>query len=321
MSRSFIVSGLILLTVAVGCSRYVDSRDPVQSLPGDPPVPIGLSARSGSGQAAIAWEVSNATDVAIYRIFVADSTGTGYALLDTTTADSISIEDLVAGQRYFFRVAAVMTSGLQGDLSAAVTVRVRYLSIAIEDGNRYTNSRQVKIRLYTQTDETTFFMLSEDTGFTDASYLPFVDTVVNFILSDNDTAKTVYARMLFSDGSMSADPISDEITLDTRAQIDSVFFSPVSGSTGQTIELGLVTGETGGVATVSFGSITDVPLYDDGTYPGDIPDNGIYNGVWVVPAGPLGKDTVTVTGAFTDAAGNVAFPITSQDMLIISTNP
>ncbi|MFH1372675.1 MAG: fibronectin type III domain-containing protein [bacterium] len=312
MSRSFIVIGLILLTVAVGCSRYIDSRDPVQSLPGDPPVPTGLSARSGNGQAAIAWEVSNAADIAFYRIFVADSTGTGYALLNTTTADSITVGELIPGRRYFFRVAAVMTSGLQGDMSAPVTVRVRYLSIAIEDGNRFANSRQVKIRLYTQNDETTYFMLSEDAGFADASYLPFVDTVVNFTLSDDDTTKTVYARLLFSDGSMSADPISDEIILDTRAQIDSVFFTYDQGN--GLIKLGLVTGETGGVATVSFGSVTDVPLYDDGTYPGDIPNNGIYNGIWVVPAG-FSISNGVVTGAFTDAAGNVAFPISAQQFL------
>lgn len=321
-----VIATVLLFATVVGCGRYVDSRNPVRSLPDGGPVPINLLARvNNTGSVTVSWEVSDSARVARFRIYVSDSTGSNYVLRDSTTGYGITIDGLLINQRYFFKVAAVMGGGLQGELSEAVSAKVMYLSITIQNDRKYTNTRDVQVRINSPPTETSHLMLSEDPTFADAVYVPLTGMQASFTLSEGDGVKTVYVRLQFSDGSQSGELLFDDIILDTHARIDSVFFTPsgVTFSAGETITFGLDASETGGDASVSFTGMTGmekVSLFDDGTN-GDLDaGDGVYLGYWVVPT-TFALYNGHVTGSFTDAATNRASQITSQHLLNINSAP
>jgi len=322
--KSIWVIAAVLLSVAViiGCSRYIESEDPVRSLPGEVPVPVNLVARvSNAGTVTLSWEVSDSASVARFRIYISDSTQSSYTLRDSTGSFSMTVDGLLANQRYFFKVAAVINEGLQGELSGAVSAKAMFLSITIANGKEYTNSRNVLIQINAP-PETSHLMLSEDSTFADAVYVQFIGTQTSFTLSEGDGDKTVYARLLFGDGSQSGEPLFDDITLDTHARIDSVFFTPtgITFSPGDTVTFGLDAGESGGTARVSFTGVGEVKLFDDGTNGDLTADDGIYHGNWIVPV-TFTLYNGSVTGSFNDAAGNVAAQITAQQLLNINSPP
>jgi hypothetical protein len=314
---------ILLAAAVVGCSRYIESRNPVRSLPDAGPVPINLTARLDNGSVTISWEVADSADIARFRVYVADSTGLDYTPWDSTTGFSITPEGLKINQRYFLKVAMVAYSGLESELSEAVSARVMYLSIMIQSDREYTNSRDVQVRISCPPEETSHLMLSEDSTFSNAVFVWFDSTGTSFQLSEGDGVKTVYARLQFFDGTRSGELLSDNIILDTRARIDSVFFTP-SGDTfssGETITFGLNAGETGGEASVAFTGAGVMPLYDDGANGDSNAGDGIYSGSWVVPDDFTFLYNGDVTGSFTDAVGNQAVQIGAQQLLNINKTP
>ena len=302
--------GLMLLTV--GCDRYIDSRDPVRTLPDPPPTPYNLTAAVDAESVLLRWEVGDPGAVARFRIYRADSADTaGFRLVDSTagTEDSIRIGNLPTNRAYAFAVASVDAGGREGYRSTPIVVRLAPMSIVINDDAEYTNRRQVQIR-FTAPASTVQVILAEDSAaLGTAPVLPFAASR-NFTLSEGDGLKSVYCRLVFDNGTTSGRPIYDDIVLDTRAAIDSVYFSP-SGSVFApgdlvTFFLAAADGETGGTAAVSFGGET-VTLFDDGLRGDSTADDGVYSAAWVVPAG-LALQDVLVEGTFTDAAGNSADP-------------
>lgn len=317
-----VILTILLLATVLGCSRYVDSRDPVRSLPEDGPVPFNLLAQVNSdGSLTLSWEVSGITRVSQFRIYVADSTESNYTLRDSTTESSKTLNGLLINRRYFFKVAAVAKGGPEGDPSEAVSARVSFLSILIDKNDEYANNLNVLIQINAPL-QTSHLMLSEDSTFADAIYVPFQGTQTSFTLSDGDGTKAVYARFQFSDGSQSGGLISDDIILDTRARIDSVFFTPsgVTFSAGDIITFGLDAGETDGEAGVSFTGLGEVPLFDDGTNGDPDSRDGIYQGYYVVPNN-FNLNNGQVNGSFTDAAGNNAAELSAQEPLNIFSPP
>jgi fibronectin type 3 domain-containing protein len=322
MKRSIILLTALLLAAISGCDRYIESRDPVRSLPEDVPVPVNVMAEvNGSGTVTLYWEVTDTAEVKLFRIFVADSTDSDYRLYDSTTGFSATLSRLLVNRRYFFKVAAVTRYGLQGDWSEAVTARPTLFSISIENGKEYINKREVQIRVNAPTG-TSHLMLSEDSTFADASFVSFTGAPASFTLSEGDGVKTVYARLQFSDGSRSGELLQDDIILDTHAAVDSVFFTPVgvTFSPGDTVLFGLDAGETGGEASASFTGVSRINLYDDGTNGDPIEGDGIYRGRWVVPVDFTLYNGV-VTGSFQDRAGNSALPVTAQQVLNVNSPP
>lgn len=206
---------ILLAAAVVGCSRYIESRNPVRSLPDAGPVPINLTARLDNGSVTISWEVADSADIARFRVYVADSTGLDYTPWDSTTGFSITLEGLKINQRYFLKVATVAYSGLESELSEAVSARIMHLSIMIQNDREYTNSRDVLIQVSSPPKETSHLMLSENPTLTDAVFVWFDSTGTSFQLSEGDGVKTVYARLQFTDGTRSG-ILSDDIVLDTR---------------------------------------------------------------------------------------------------------
>jgi hypothetical protein len=130
----------------------------------------------------------------------------------------------------------------------------------------------------------------------------------------------VYARFRDGDGSENVGFIRDDITLDTRASIASV----TENSGGRTLEAGdtlhltLDGGEIGGTASVDLAGLNTVNLFDD-TPASPTPD-GIYEADFVIPGG-VSVINGTITGNFTDAAGNKAQARTALTFVSIANVP
>jgi len=328
--KSKIYIGLIsLLTVVIiaglfGCSRYVDSRDPVRSLPATGSVPENLLVRVSSSTALLGWEAEGTAADSRFRVYVYDSdfatdSATARAMRHYDTSGyEISIADLPVNQTYYFRVALLIDGDLEGELSDPVSAYITHWSVVIEQGDEYTNSRDVRV-LINSSGLTTHMMISEDSTFVGKQFEPF--TPVNtFTLSDGDGLKTIYARLDFSDGTELAALLSDDIILDTEAEADSVvFIAPDTISTGDTVMFYLFSPEINGQATVTFSASVTVTLYDDGSHADVIADDGLYAGRYVVPVN-VSVSNGQVTGSFTDAAGN-RITISDDDFINIYNTP
>lgn len=318
MKTKVITSLIIISVLAVSCSRYIDSRDPVRSLPEAGPVPYNVQVHINDRSVTLAWQVADTAAVSKYRVYVADSTAANYLLTDSTTELQATVSNLLVNQKYFFRIASVSSAGLESPRSEAVSARVSLLSITISDNNEFTNSRDVLVGI-NGPPTTTHVILSEDPAFSDAVFEAYAP-LQNFHLTDGDGEKIVYGKLQFADGSESGELLSDDIILDTRTFIESVEFSPsgMTFSTGDTVYFELTAVETHGQAWVLFTGVSRVNLYDDGTGTDNAPNDRIYSGYYVVQSGFNLLDGL-VTGRFTDAAGNSADPVVATEVLNIST--
>jgi len=132
----------------------------------------------------------------------------------------------------------------------------------------------------------------------------------------------VYARLLFNNGASNSELLQDTIILDTEARIDSVFFqSPTTlFRPADTIVFGIFATELNGTARVSFTGSGNIDLVDDGSGFDTVADDGNYYGWYVVPNNTNVHNT-TVTGNFSDEAGNSATALTSFERININTTP
>ncbi len=320
MKKTFILILTVLLLLGAACERYVDSRDPVRSLPEELPAPTNVVVALDSQAVTLSWDVSDTADVESFRIYSAESVNGTYTLRDTTTEYSVTLTNLSVNRTYYFTVASVGSGGIEGKRSDPIGATMGLLSIAIKNNDEFTNTRNVTIQL-NSLNGTTNVMLSEDSLFTGKVWEPF-SSQKSFQLSQGDGLKTVYAKFIFADGTRTGKPLSDQITLDTRALIDSVYFMPDDQVfvTGDAILFVVNAGETGGTATVSFKGVNAIALYDDGTDGDPFAGDGVYVAEYTVP-NDLVVDNSQVTANFTDAAGNHATEATASNTLSIQAVP
>ncbi len=319
MTRTAVIAGAIVaLTLLISCDRYIDSRDPVRSLPDAPPVPTNVLAQLNSRSVTLSWDIDNPAVVSRYRVYLATDTAQGFTVKDSTAQTSIVIEGLALNREYFFEVAAVDGNGYEGPRSATVSAVTALLSLTINNNARYTNSRNVQVQLIANSAATHVY-LSEDSTFADAVAQTF-SAQRGFELSPGDGTKIVFGRYIFLDGSESQQPLSDSIILDTRARIDSVWYLPGGGGTftaGETITFFVDAAEVDGEAQVVLSGIDPVRLFDDGTNGDVAAGDGIYSAEWVVP-GDVTLNNGSVVGEFTDAAGNEADFLSDVTLTIFS---
>ncbi len=311
---------LMILALLVACDRYLDSNDPVRSLPADVSIPINMEAVIDDASVTLRWELTDSSDVAQFRVYVADNENGEFVLRDSTSSYSVTLDNLLLNQQHYFRVTTVTTAGLESSPSEIVSATAVHLSISINNDSEYTRQRDVQVQIYTGV-AALYVELSEQADFSDAVWERFGVTK-SFELSEDDGVKTVYVRMQYADGSETGASLSDDITLDTYAEITSVTFWPQSDTlkVGQTTTFRVDAGETGGEASVSFESVRDFELHDDGADGDVIADDGVYSGTYTVPHGVNALDAI-VTGSFTDAAGNRAEDLVSESLLNINMPP
>lgn len=323
MSRYiFCLFTVALLLAGLGCNRYLDSAEPDQSLPDAPPTPINVQAQLQSQAVRLAWELSDSSHVSRFRVYVADSSGAPeYILRDSTSAYSLVLSGLLVNHRYYFRVATVGAGGIEGQRSTAISARVGLLALTINGGDRYTNRRAVTVGLVAPSGAS-HVILSEDPDLAGANPQSYASSV-SFTLSDGDGLKTLYGRFVLGDGSQSATPVSDQIELDTRAAIDSTYFVATPAmpyKSGDVVTFRVVTVEPGGAASVQVAGGPTLTLYDDGANGDALVDDGIYTARYTVPTN-LNVTNGSVTGSFTDAAGNNAPEVAASRLITIANPP
>jgi len=312
----FLLAGLLILA---GCDRHIPSRDPVRSLPDAPPAPQNLTSQLGDRTVTLFWEVSDSAAVALFRIYMSDSTGADFSLFDSTSSFSKELTGLPLNRPVRLRVTSLTSSRLEGRPSEIVSVTVGLLGILIENGEEYARARDVLVEISVPVPAA-YVELSESPDFVGAIVREFLLSMP-FELSQGDGLKTVYARLTLENGNEQSEVLSDDIILDTEARIDSVWFTPrgVTFEVGDTVFFYLrARGEIEGGAQVSFPGVTRVLLRDTGTSGDQTAADGVYSARWIVPVG-LTVTEGTVTGAFTDAAGNNAPSAEASQLLNIRT--
>lgn len=316
--------GLVALwcgaVIVSGCSRDIESKDPVRSLPTAPPSPVNLSAVLNDRAVTLSWEVSDTAAIDRFRVYALKDTVGDYELIDSTEEFSILLSDLPFYRTVRLRVTSVTSNNLESNRSLPIDVVTGLLQMLIQEGAEYTLARDVEVQ-FSAPVTPLYVELSESPTLAGAVIMEY-QSPMPFVLSQGDGVKTVYARLTFPDGSESGEILSDQITLDTYARIDSVYFSPINTTftAGNTITFYVDAGnEVGGGAQALFGSNTRVLLRDLGTNGDQVAGDGIYSFAWVVPVGLTVSDA-TVTGSFTDAAGNNAVAALSSRKLNIRTS-
>jgi len=316
------ITGLLLICLLIGgCSRHIDTEEPDVSSPEAPSIPHNLKIAHTGEAMDLSWQIAEPAGIDHFRVYYGnDSVVASLAEYDTTSALTITITELTAGQIYYFRVAAVTADGLEGSLSGAVGSRAGILALSINGNETYAASRNVTISFIIPLS-VQLVQLSDDVRFIDAVWENYSSSKA-FELSAGDGIKYVYGRFLFADGSESNGPIVDSIILDSRAVIDSGYYLPNETvfSAGDTITFYLDAGEVGGYAELSFPGKSSLVLYDDGTEGDETAGDGMFTRIFVVPI-DLEVATGVITASFTDEAGNRADNYTMTDLLTIANPP
>ncbi len=320
--RRFLVIMIICLVTLVSCDRYLNSPDSDISLPTNIATPINLSISNFSESISLSWELSDTKNISSFNIYLFDSSYSSSSdrsdAIDTfqTTGYSFELTNLVTGKDYTVRVSSILSGGLEGELSLPERFRFSNLSLFINNNNEFTNARNVTV-VINSLKPVREMTISEDSLFTDAVSEPFRISTI-YQLSQLDGIKNIYVNLLFSDGSRTGNSIKDDIILDSQAEIDSIlFFSVDTVLAGDTIFFYLYTKETGGIAAVSFSSVKDLQLYDDGSGVDLLADDAIYSGFYEVPLNSSATNAL-VTANFQDEAGNKISKVAATTLDIFS---
>jgi len=308
----------VILALGAGCNRHVDSLDPVRDLPSPLDAPLNVQALIGNQAVTLSWDMTDVTGVAYYRVYVSDSIVGEYQMRDTSAARTKTLGNLLYNQTYFFKVAAVRSSGAEGVRSSALSVRIPAASIVINDNDEFTKLRSVGIGL-TAGVGATQFQLSEDSLFT-AAPIQTYSTSAQLELSNGDGLKRVYAGSIIS---MVHGPTvqSTMISFSIRALASShLFFPDHHAANRRRHYLYSEWGRAEGKAQAVFEGSPNIELYDDGVSPDAASGDGIYTGRWTIPVG-LSATSAEVTGKFTDAAGNESAQAKAPALLTIRPTP
>jgi hypothetical protein len=324
-NKFFIILVLAVISLA-GCSKEVEKPSGVSNLPPQPETPRGLTASIGDGQVVLDWVVKDTAALAWTVVYYSDSSPNALGIFDTTDQFTETVDGLVNGRRYFFRVSAIDTGGLEGFQSGAVAATPGIFSISIAGGQEYINTQEVSIALTAPTG-VTLVQLSEDPLFADAHWLTYTSSKV-FTLSNGDGLKTVYARFEIDAGGGSIEVISDDIILDRVAIIEDVkiFLNDTLELDTHTIVQSMDTlrceihaATDGQEASVNIDGLGTVSLNDLGNGADTLAGDGVYTGHYIIPDDTELRESA-ITARFKDLAGNQA-PDVLLSFTLSATSP
>jgi fibronectin type 3 domain-containing protein len=290
-----------------------------------PPVPIDLTAAAGNRHVSLTWVLSaddsSSTSFArlrTYRIYRRRLSEATPVLVDSVSHPPADVQDLLNGQACRFAVSVVLRNGLEGRLSQEITATPGVFGVLIEGGRNAINTSQVTLTLLAP-DGTPSVRLSNSADFAGAATTPFA-TSLAWRLEPGDGVRTVYARFLDPAGNPS-ELATDQVTVDTRAEIKDVTFSPLSAQPGDRIRFQLDAGEPHGRAYVQLGSGgRQLQLRDDGQEGDATAGDGIYS-LSYQSEDDLDLVDGLITGSFSDEAGNVASNRVASARLTVHRNP
>jgi len=285
-----------------------------------PPVPRGLGAQVGDLRVILTWTVDDPAHVASYQVFRAEGQEAERRIASGITATTYTDANVTNGTIYTYRVASVLDNGLAGIRSSSVTVTPGPYSVLLNDGETYANNRNVFVSVSAPFG-TTSLRIGETEDLSAAPWRGFT-TSPSFQLSAGDGPHTVYVQFRDANGNPT-ETISDDITLDTRAEISSVTHDggvdPLPP--GTTIHFTLVSGERDGTASVDIGTArTGIELFDDGQHGDGAATDGTYAVDFETPV-DLEVADAPIIGRFTDAAGNRAPERTASGTLTLNAPP
>jgi hypothetical protein len=320
MKKAIII--MVLGLLAVGCERYIESEDLGFQFPNEPPVPTALRIVHLADGINLSWQVADTIENMYFRVYYSDTLEEAHSLWETTGNFFSVITALSPGQTYRFRIASVLPGNIEGRMSNAVSTRAGVLSAIINNGDQYTNSRNVTVQFVVPT-EAALMQISDNIDFGGAFWEDFSPSG-NFELSPGDGVKHIYARFRFSDGTLSDSTgnVGDSIILDTEALADSIYFIPddIILALDSIVVFYLVAQEAGGDARISFPGISGLNLTYDENASDSAADLHIYRRSYIVPPNVEVVDGV-VSGIFTDIAGNTAPGMFASSLLNISNPP
>jgi fibronectin type 3 domain-containing protein len=91
-----------------------EPSNPVSATPADntpPAAPTGLAATAGNATVALDWTDSTEADLAGYRVFRSNVSGSGFSLVASPSASTFTDNSVSNGSTYFYTVAAIDTAG------------------------------------------------------------------------------------------------------------------------------------------------------------------------------------------------------------------
>jgi fibronectin type 3 domain-containing protein len=316
---------LAALFVVAGCSTR--TTDPVFDNPLDPGSgtrlsrPTAVTVAVGNNRVKLSWTPPEGTvpdDYAVFRTRTDGDPPHDTKLVarpaDTTYTDT----DVRNGRTYTYELASGK-DGKFGERTETVDAAPALFTVVIAGDAPRVNGQAVQLTVGGPA-ATEAVQVGEDPAFSGASWRRMASTLT-WTLSPGDGEKTVYARFRLADGTESL-PVTDQVTLDTRAVIGSVSFDgdPVR-TPGESIHFRLDAGETDGAATVDVaGLFGGLPLFDDGTSGDPTAGDGVYERDATIPGGTTTLGAV-VRGRFTDAAGNVAAQVDAARTLSVREAP
>jgi fibronectin type 3 domain-containing protein len=315
--------GLILfvLMFIFSCSRQIP--DPVSPPKNDfiPATPANVTANVGDRLVALTWSVPDTQGIRFYRVYMAVSDSAAYTLLSEVNETHYTAANLQNGRTYHFKISSVSHTRFEGYSSAPMAAVPDLFAIVANDGEEFTNSRQITLSLVAPTG-TQYMQISNDSTFAGAIWEHFLLTK-SWELPSGDMTRVIYAKFRDSSDQVTADHYSDSITLDTEATIDSINFAPagVPFASGDRVHFRLFANESDGQARITIGqTLASIILYDDGTR-GDVAANdGIYEINYFIAAN-LDFENTPVYGNFTDRATNSAQQVQSRINMSVRRAP
>jgi fibronectin type 3 domain-containing protein len=284
-----------------GCTHQIEKPTQTDRVEGAPEIPKNLQTKIGDGEVILTWEIDDASKIFRYLIYRGDTTRTQSEVIDSTAELSFTDLNLRNSLRYIYQVAAIGNNTLESKRSSPVSATPNTFSVSIGDGARYTKIVDVALNLAAPTG-TRLVLLDNDSQFVGATWQNYSSSR-SWRLTPGDGVKFVYARFRDGEGNETSRFYSDDIIFDSRSNIISI----TENSNGKVLKAGdvvhfaLVTDETDGVATVAVSGLSTIALYNDN--PSAIQPT--YEADFVIP-GAVDVIDGTVTGSFTDAAGNQA---------------
>lgn len=291
-----------------GCNRKVPSATDPELDPAVVPIPAGLSAIVGDGRVQLTWSVlaADSAQVSTFIVYRIDSLNAAPRRLDSLPWPPFVDSTALNGTLYAYAVSVRNLDGIEGLRSVAIKAQPRFVSLRINDDSLFTRSTDVRLAI-TATGAT-LMRLANDTA-QPANWRSF-STSVPWSLLTNAGPKGVFAQFQFSDGAQFDGWVGDSITLDDRAQIQSITLSDSLLAPGDSLVVILKAQETQGTATFDLGGRSGIRLFDDGNPPDVSAQDGIYSAAYIAGVGDL-FEQAPLEGHFTDRAGNRAPDVTA----------
>jgi fibronectin type 3 domain-containing protein len=298
-----IMALIFLAAVALtgGCTQKIEKPTQTDRVEGAPEIPKNLQTKIGDGKVLLSWEIADASKISRYLIYRRDTTRTQTEVIDSTIELSYTDVNLRNGLRYIYQISAIGKNTLESKRSSAVSATPNTFSVSIGNGAKYTKTMDVTLNLAAPTG-TGLVLLDNDSQFVGATWQSY-SASRSWQLTTGDGVKHVYARFRDGEGNETSGFYSDDIIFDSRSAIISVSENSNGKvlKAGDVVHFALVTDETEGVATVTVSGLNTITLYNNN--PSAIQPT--YEADYVIP-GAVDMIDGTVTGNFTDAAGNQA---------------